>query len=77
MRVRVRGTATRVAVRVEVDGRVVARSTRKSFTVSINAKRLKAGRHRVTVVARGANARSSTKSVTFRRCAAIRPTLTG
>jgi hypothetical protein len=77
MRVRVRGTATRVGVRVEVDGRVVARSTRKSFTVSINAKRLKPGRHRVTVVARGTNARSSTTSVTFRRCAAIRPTLTG
>ncbi|MFL5875736.1 MAG: hypothetical protein ACJ76T_07615 [Solirubrobacteraceae bacterium] len=77
MRVRVRGTATRVGVRVEIDGRVVARSTRKSFTVSINAKRLKPGRHRVTVVARGTNARSSTTSVTFRRCAAIRPTLTG
>jgi len=76
VRVRVGGTATSVRVRVLVDGKVVARSTRRSFTVVINAKALKAGRHRVVVQARGGG-QVSTKRVSFRRCAPVRPTLTG
>ena len=76
VRVRVGGTATSVRVRVLVDGKVVARSTKRSFTVAINGKALKAGRHTVVVEARGAG-RSSTKRVSFRRCAAVRTTLTG
>jgi len=77
VRVRVGGTATSVRVRVLVDGRVVVRSTRKSFTVAVNAKRLRAGRHVVAVQVSGSGARSVTKRVSFRRCAPVRPTLTG
>jgi len=76
VRVRVGGTATSVSVRVVVDGKVVVRSTRRSFNVTINAKRLRVGRHRVVVVAQGGG-RTSRKAFSFRRCAPVRPTLTG
>ena len=64
-------------VRVRLDGKVIARSTKRSFTVSVPVAKLDAGRHRLVVTASGRNARTSTRSYVLRKCSAVSPTFTG
>jgi hypothetical protein len=82
LRVRARvSTGTRLkAVRVTLDGRTIKRSTRRSFSVRVNAARLSSGRHtlRIKAVDRGNRTRTVTRR--FSRCARVpvaRPRFTG
>ena len=77
VRVSVAGPTAGLRVLVRLDGKTVATSHRNRFTVAVNAKRLRSGRHRITVVATANGATRATKAVAFRRCARVRPTLTG
>jgi hypothetical protein len=77
VRVSVAGPTAGLRVRVRLDGRTIATSRRARFTVRVNGKRLSSGRHRITVVATANGATRATRTVAFRRCARVRPTLTG
>ncbi len=74
-------SATRLkSVRVTLDGRTIRRSSRRSFRVRVNARRLSSGRHtlRIRAVDRGNRTRTATRR--FSRCArvpAARPRFTG
>jgi hypothetical protein len=68
-RVRVRAASGVRSVRVTLDGRRLVSTRRSSFNVRVPARRLRAGRHRLTVVVRDANGRRARISRTFRRCA--------
>lgn len=59
------------AVRVTLDGRTLKRSTRRSFTVRVNAAPLRSGRHtlRIKAVDRGNRTRTVTRR--FSRCARV------
>ena len=80
IRIRVREASLR-RVTVFLDGRRIARRTRRSFRVRIRAHRLRPGRHRLRIVAvdQAGNRRVTRRS--FRRCGARRarrqPSLTG
>jgi hypothetical protein len=67
-RVRVRESALR-SVSVYLDGKRIARTSRSAFSVRINARKLRAGRHRIRTVAvdRSGNRRVTTS--VFARCA--------
>ena len=77
VRLSIRGSSAGLRVRVRLDGKTIATSRKARVTVPINAARLGSGRHRIVVVATARGARSVTKVVAFRRCARVRPTLTG
>ena len=60
------------SVKVKLDGKVVKRTTKPRFSLRVGARRMRAGSHRLTVIARDrANHRSVAKRV-FARCAAGR-----
>lgn len=66
-RVRVRAVgASRVVVRL--DGRVLRKTTAAAFAVRVRARRLRAGRHRLTVVARDASGSTARRTARFTRC---------
>jgi hypothetical protein len=77
VRASVRGKRSGFRVRVRLDGKVIAHSTKRNFTVTVPMSRLKAGRHRLVVRASGRNARTSTRSYVLRKCSAVSPTFTG
>jgi len=77
VRATVRGRRTGIRVRVRLDGKVIASSTKRSFKVKVPVGRLEAGRHRLVVTATGRNARTSTRSYVLRKCSAVSPTFTG
>lgn len=54
--------------RVYRDGHLVATSSRRSFTVSIDLRRVRRGTHVVTLRVRGADGRWVTRRLRFRRC---------
>ena len=64
-------------VEVFLDGRRVARTTRKVFSVRVPANRLRAGRHRLRVVATDRSGNRRTVSRAFARCAQAGPVFTG
>lgn len=68
-RFRIRDASSLRRASVYLDGKRIARTTRKTFRVRVNAGRLRAGRHRLRVVAtdRSGNRRTMTKR--FARCA--------
>jgi SdrD B-like protein len=74
VRVRVRAaTSTRVrSVRITLDGKTIRRTSRSRFSVRINARRLKAGRHTLRIKATDANGRTRTVTRRFTRCR-VRP----
>ncbi len=79
MRVRItEGTALRSA-RVSLDGRRIATTRRKRFSVVIRARRLRGGRHRIGIAATDAAGNRRHVVRRFRRCArqAVSPNLTG
>jgi hypothetical protein len=59
-------------VSVYLDGKRIARTTKKRFTVKINARRLKAGRHRVRLSAIDRTGNKRSMSRVFARCAQAR-----
>ena len=67
------------SVRVSLDGRRILSTRRLRFTITINARRLRSGRHRVRVVATDASGNRTTVNRSFVRCArqVQRPTFTG
>jgi len=73
----VRGKRSGFRVRVILDGKVIARSRKRNFTVTVPLGQVKAGRHRLVVRASGRNARTSTRSYVLRKCSAVSPTFTG
>lgn len=68
-RVRVRDRAGIKSVSVYIDGRLVKRTSRTRFTVRINVRGLRVGRHRMTVIARDRAGNRSVKRRSFGRCA--------
>jgi hypothetical protein len=58
------------SVRVTVDGRRVRSTTRSRFSVTINVRRLKAGRHRLRIVATDSAGNRTTVNRSFTKCAA-------
>jgi hypothetical protein len=61
------------SVRVTLDGKRVASTKKKRFTVGVNAKKLTAGRHRLVVVATDAAGKKTTLRRTISVCAAAKP----
>ena len=59
-------------VRVTLDGRTVARSTKPRFTVKVRTRKLPRGRHVLRVIAHGTGGRS-VRTTTFNRCGAPSP----
>lgn len=75
-RVRIRDASALTSVRVYVDGRRTATTRRARFTVRISTRRMKAGGHRITVVATDAAGNRTTTRRAFGTCAA-RPRFAG
>ncbi len=61
------------SVTVSLDGKRVAKTTKSRFTVKVNAKKLKAGRHTLTAVAIDNRGQKTTVRKTIARCAAAKP----
>ena len=69
VRVRIRDASRLRSARVRLDGRVVARTTRKRFRVRIPAGRMASGQHRIRVTATDRAGNRRTRAVRFTRCA--------
>lgn len=83
-RVRVTSSSPLRSVRLLLDDRLLATSTKSVFSVRIVTRRLGAGRHRLKVAARNASSQASTRSALFQVCPArarhrapARPRFTG
>ena len=61
------------SVRVTLDGKRVASTQKKRFTVAVNGRKLKAGRHRLVVVATDKAGKKTTLRRTISVCAAAKP----
>jgi hypothetical protein len=70
VRVKLRATTKVWRVRALVDGKQVRVSTKRRFTARVNARKLRAGRHRVRVLAVDWSGHRSTRRHSFRRCRA-------
>jgi len=77
VRARVRGIRSGLRVRVLLDSKVIARSTRRTFVVTVPIGGLRSGRHRLVISASGPSARTSTRRYTLRKCSAVSPSFTG
>jgi predicted outer membrane repeat protein len=66
-------TASVKRVTVKLDGRKIKSTTRKGFTLTINGKKLKAGRHRLTITAVDSSGQTTTSHKTFSVCKAAKP----
>jgi hypothetical protein len=60
-------------VRVSLDGKRIATSKKGSFTLKVNAKKLKAGRHRLRVTVLDSTGQSKTSTKVLARCAQAKP----
>jgi hypothetical protein len=61
------------SVVVKLDGKRIKSTTRKSFTLSINGKKLKSGSHRLTITATDSNGKVTTTRKSFSVCKAAKP----
>lgn len=76
--VHVATTAKLRSVDVLLDGKRIKRTTRKRFSVRVNARRLKPGMHVLRVVATDSTSRKTTIRRLFRRCRVVTsPAFTG
>jgi len=73
LRFRITTAASVKSVKVRLDGRTIKSTTRRSFTLTINSRRLKAGRHRLTITATDSNGKVTTSRRTFSVCKAAKP----
>jgi hypothetical protein len=62
---------------VFLDGNRIKRSTKPSFTVTIKAKTLSPGRHKISVQARDGAGHTTVKKTSFQRCAPVNIGFTG
>jgi hypothetical protein len=58
---------------VKLDGHRIRSTSKGSFTLTINGKKLKAGRHRLTITATNAAGQVTTTRRTFSVCKAAKP----
>ena len=70
VRVRIASADSRHRATVLLDGRRIAKTQRTSFKLRVPARRLRRGRHRVTVLVRDVAGNRTRRSFRFRRCAA-------
>jgi len=61
------------SVVVKLDGKRIKSTKRSSFTLSINSKKLRAGRHRLTISATDSAGQTTTTHKTFSVCKAAKP----
>jgi hypothetical protein len=74
VRFRVSTTASTVKrVVVKLDGRRIKSTTKGSFTLTINSRKLKSGRHRLTITATNAAGQVTTTHKSFSVCKAAKP----
>ena len=73
IRFHVATTASVKSVVVKLDGRRIKKTSKGSFTLTINSKRLKAGRHRLTITATDSAGQTTTSHRTFSVCKAAKP----
>jgi Tol biopolymer transport system component len=74
IRFRVSTTASTVKnVVVKLDGKRIKSTTKGAFTLTINSKKLKAGRHRLTITATNAAGQTTTTHKSFSVCKAAKP----
>jgi hypothetical protein len=69
----VAASATVKRVTVKLDGKKVSTNKKSSFRIKINTKKLKAGRHRLTITAVDSAGNTSTVRRTFSVCKAVAP----
>jgi hypothetical protein len=74
VRFRVSTAASTVkSVVVKLDGKRIKRTSKGSFTLTINGKKLKSGKHRLTITATNAAGQVTTRRRTFSVCKAAKP----
>jgi hypothetical protein len=74
VRFRIATTSSSVkSVVVKLDGKRIKSTSRGSFTLTINAKKLKSGRHRLTITATDSNGHVTTTRKSFSVCKAAKP----
>jgi hypothetical protein len=74
VRFRVSTTASTVkSVVVKLDGKKIKSTSKGSFTLTINGKKLKSGRHRLTITATNAAGQTTTTRKSFSVCKAAKP----
>jgi Tol biopolymer transport system component len=74
VRFRVSTTSSSVkSVVVKLDGKRIKSTTKSGFTLSINGKKLKSGRHRLTITATDSNGKVTTTRKSFSVCKAAKP----
>jgi hypothetical protein len=74
VRITISKTAAPVkSVKVTLDGHKIKTTKRSRFTLLINAKRLKAGRHRLTITATDTAGNRNVMRRTIARCATVKP----
>lgn len=61
------------SVVVKLDGKRIKSTKRSSFTLSINSKKLRAGRHRLTISATDSSGQTTTTHKSFSVCKAAKP----
>ena len=73
IRFHVATTASVKSVVVKLDGRKVKSTSRASFTLTINSKKLSSGRHRLTISATDSAGQTTTTHKSFSVCTAAKP----
>jgi hypothetical protein len=73
VRFRIATSSTVKSVVVKLDGKKVKSTAKGSFTLTINAKKLKSGRHRLTITATDSAGRVTTTHKSFSVCKAAKP----
>ncbi|HEX6458556.1 MAG TPA: choice-of-anchor Q domain-containing protein, partial [Thermoleophilaceae bacterium] len=73
VRFHVATSASVKSVVVKLDGRRIKSTSKGSFTLTINSKKLKAGRHRLTITATDSTGQTTTTHKSFSVCKAAKP----
>jgi hypothetical protein len=73
IRFHVATTASVKSVVVKLDGKKIRSTTRSSFTLTVNSKKLSAGRHRLTITATDSAGQTTTTHKSFSVCQAAKP----
>jgi uncharacterized delta-60 repeat protein len=75
--IRITADVSLTSVTARLNGRTIARGTKSRLSFKVNAKRLRAGRHRITIATRDRAGNRSTMTVSFARCVVVEPSFTG
>jgi hypothetical protein len=66
-------SSTVKSVVVKLDGKRIKTTSKSQFTLTVNSKKLKAGRHRLTITATDSAGKVTTTHKTFSVCKAAKP----